>query len=731
MFVRLLTKLIAMLKFTNQNTELEKFVLFRDNNYSDLFYYLNKSPNISYFVDRPAVMFEYEKTLDRISKLLIRIKVNYIATPTELSEMQQFLKNRYRIRQPYIAPAPMTIAKIKLRFTYLKEVIWESVEEQQTMNNRFTQIVQFVAKNEIAQKMFESINRGGANIQVDFHVGVVGKPPENPAKIFIQWASIYKKFDLSLHKTFTSEEIYEIVNKWMIQNLDDVYFNRIDDNIRHIANQDITTEVAKVTFNKLFIKKNKKELNPVHTILGNTISRTDVESKLQLKDLSSIEPEAETIHLYWKSNKVVDYKFDCTFKELVRHVPNVNQYCDDITNFLNFKTVSIYVAVSQNTFDFVNIRRIDVAVEIIHKKTNFVEKKLNFHFEKGGSNLNVEPYTFVDKFSSYIINFKVFYCIVETNNFTIQSIERNPKVENRTHLYIDPTTDFNVYFFRFLLDKAKRLSIYEMIVAKIVFKNSQKTVSVWEISQSLDKNSIENTIAYLSTSNNVFAKVNLEYFSSDGKIANKYFLDTNNNCYIVDNPYENCWDVEVECQADWSNTIKVLLEAYTYEMGSQTVHSKKKEFNKNETTRTIGFSRRHQFDEYTFYYRIICITVEGSIICQTGLKHKGDKLIISDKIESTRTIHGYLPPGFDFSKKPYHKIGWTIRYFDKKNNINFVSEPKYFTKEVDYHKITHNIANHYFTRYEYCYTLEYDDIIDREKSVWFTAEQEQIFLNIE
>lgn len=718
-----------MLKFSSVNINFQHFIIFRDTHYSELFYYLNLKPHISFFTDRPAIILEYEKKKENITQLVVRFKINYLATPFEINEINDFLRSKFRIKNPYLAPAILSESSIHLQLTYLKEVIWTSPRLLQSMNGRYTQIAHFVVKNEVAEKLYHSISRGGANVEIFYEAGVLGTTPENPAKLFIHWADLHQVFNTSLKKYFKSSFIEEEVNKWMLKNLKDIVFNKVEENIRTSAANDMIHLVKKQAFKRLFVKQNPLEDDLEEEEKTLILPLKKLEIKYYLRELSTIHPDAETLSIVWKDPKVFPYKFQSSFKELVKNIFPIEQYFEDITHKRNSHQLTFYVGLAQHTFEFVNIRKIEVQIDIIHKKTNSLEKQVLMNFEKGGAYLRIEECLLMDKQTQYDLEFRLFYHIVDANNFTFKSIEAEPQVQHETHLLIDPSTHFHIHYFRFLLDKAKRLSIFDLIIAKINFRTNPRSNHVWEIAESLDKNVREIRLAYASTVKNIEAKVDIEYFLQDLKIANTTYAK--NDCIIIDNPFENCWDVEIDCTANWDRIRKVLVEAYCYEIITDTVHAKRIEFNENELQKPISFSKKLMVEENSFYFRIICVTRGGSIICQSGLKHSGEKLSICDQITSTRTIHGYLPPEFSFEGKKYTRIGWSIRYLDKKNKINFVSEPKYFTKQERYQQITHAFENLYFARYEYCLIFENEQLETREKSIWIPAEYEQLILNIE
>ncbi|WP_126972861.1 hypothetical protein [Gynurincola endophyticus] len=720
-----------MLKFTPPYIEFERYIIFRDNNYPELFYYLSLCPQISLFEDRPAVLIEYEKNAEQVNHLLLRFKINYIATAYDITEIQNFLRNKFRIRYPYLVPAPMGIAKVYLQLQEEGRTVWTSAEDSQSMVNRFSQIAQFVAKNEIAASFYNAIMRGGCSVNLNFTVSVVGFPPENPASLFIEWAGIYSYFDQSANRPYNSDEIFDMINKWMSKNLDTIHFSKMDKTIRGLATLDMMNEVRKIAFKKLFVKGSHNKQLPLDITFQNNIHRYDLQKKFFLREASTISPASEEINLVWKSQKSIDFKYVLSLKDLARNIARIAEYVVDTTNFSFLNKITLYVAIANNTFDFVNIRKIEVLIEIWHRKTNTIEKNIYITFEKGGKSLHELAYDLLDQYHTYQVQFKVLYSIIQSNNYTIENIEMSPKVEHKTHLFIDPTRDFNVYFVRFLLDKAKRLAIFDSILAKITFRSHFKKNAIWEVSESLNKDSREFTLAFVSTLDGIRAKVEVEYIVNNAKVANTVYTNVAKSNYIVDNPFEHCWEVEVSAEANWADTRKIILEASAYEQNSNSVYVKRIELNKDEPQQMIGFSRRHLFNEYSFYYRMFCVEHDGVFRCQSGLKHTGEKLTVSDCISNIRTIHGYLPSDFSFRHKNYSKIGWTLRYLDKSNKINFVSATKYFTDTERYQQISHEMANPYLIDYEYSFSLEYDDGTEREKSVWLKADQDQIFLEIE
>ncbi len=723
-----------MLRFTPPYLEVDHFTLFRDEVHGDLFYYLNHNPHINIIGEKPSVIILHHYKARVIRKTALKLQINFQALPDEMMNLRMHVRVKFKTRVVYLVPVNLRHCKVMIDLYShdSAEPVWTSKPLQQSLENKFVFHLETLVDEKYLEEFAAAVREGGKRIRFRYTVDFRGLPPEYPVSVLLNWRDIHRYFEDTFVKEYTLEKIYPVLNNWLSKAPLEWKIANLGQKLKELAQNDLLNEFRIAAVKKLFVSQGLSEVKSDKKFLPSSFHEAfSPDAVLLLKNLSKLDTLEESFVLNWHRERLFSFELQNTLKDVVRNVDRIDRYQEESHDNGHKNQINLTVSVMRSAFKCSNLRKIEVEGLLIKKGTSEVIRRFYCFFETGHEMIEMFDYTIEESLADIQIMHKVIYTLQLYDLFSLEKVESSWISNIVPLIFIDPADHFNAFYARIILDKMKRLSLYDAIHLNVTFFNEHSRKTLWETRGELLDITINEQYKVLYTpEKNVKLEVRIDYFQQNMLAAQNLYNHIGYPNFIVDNQHENCWLVALSCASDWKKAVNIIVETTVFEKVTNFIFRKWHIFSKDHYIGTTGFSLSKNVRPYEFYYKVTVIYDDGTFVIKSGIYHRGPELVISDQISNERTINIYLPEEYDFSIRNVEYIEVIIRYADVVNQVKYYSEVGIFTPANRVVKFTHPMKNAFLRDYQFRYNIKFRGKDTLLHSKWLPAEHEKLVLPV-
>jgi len=278
-------------------------------------------------------------------------------------------------------------------------------------------------------------------------------------------------------------------------------------------------------------------------------------------------------------------------------------------------------------------------------------------------------------------------------------------------IYFNTTEYFDSYQLTLALDDISILEESDLVEVNLeVFPKVEKTegeegerIPLMQKTLIFNPESKENKTFSFITSRTIPIEVNLDlkYYISGSEEFHQSIKDNKIDPFLIPNPFENKWSIDLISSVDWEDTLKVIAEIRVWDELRKSYILNKFRFTKDKKESTLHINSSMDTPIQVCEYRYSVIKEDASVIRSAWIKHQGPILVVKDNVKAERVLTAHLVEGPDFEEAEIRRLYVQIKYEDKANEVDMTSEKLYFEEIGDEVSFVHPMPDLTKLLYEY------------------------------
>lgn len=569
-----------MLSLTPPYFTTGNLVIFRDDQIDDCFYYACMQPRISADKDGNPMISAYailpesgsKADPENILEFGMNVDIDLGVSETELEEAREDVKKQFGIRPRTFVPAPVHGGKVRFAMAQAgdepdpsKWFVTSEVTPSLFGDNRASFVVRTSGRD--AKIMLAAANKGAVLACIYYELDLIGITPVYEAKMVAKMSTVYNRLK-ERSKTnfiFYTEEIEKLVEELHQEKAFEVEIRELDPDIKATALNSLMGDLKKMVIAKFFepaallTEATSESRNNPTGLLGSIGSflKALIPGKQVLKSTIDIcEKDVFTVDLNQSSVKTIPFVASGSLQHMIdRSAVDMSEKIewigeDDLPVF-NQK-VSVRIAsdtfVSSNIVDmYVSCRVIDLETgeEAMPTKSRPFSAKdedpawdLNFTRKRG---------------RSYGYEYKAVMYMKTDSNLLPAMLDTGWKRSDGSFIYINPAEHYKSFNLDLVLNDLTVFEVANSILSDVRIVNGDNGEVVFQKQFLLnEKDSSHKQLSVVTDrSLNLKYKVELTYDVSDAPEHPRIVEGEGEGFFIIPNPFENHWSVDVYCNVDW------------------------------------------------------------------------------------------------------------------------------------------------------------------------------------
>lgn len=731
-------------------------MIFRDDKDEEVFYFASQQPSICVDGNGTPAFSAYAITpesgvgvkTESVLEAGLTVDVELTATEEELSEAKEVIQKQFGVRARLLSPAPIHSGLVHFTMAQSGEepeksnwFVSDGIKPSLAGNNKVSLIAH--TTDEDAKLMITAIAAGSVPACIYYELTLVGITPVYHASLWADMSQVYHNFEQSQKDNFLfySEDISKVIDELKDSKALKVTVEELDPEIK--------TEAERALFNNLTSKVIEEFFQPIEfpsesgkksvfDKIGNAISnlvmdiipgrryRRKMVDQSQLKEIS--------IDLSQSNAKLYTYCPQTLLKTMAdRAGINLSERITWISldNLENTSQV-VNVRVSTDAFDSVNLKGLEVFCRVLDSDSGevVVPEMALPPFEKGGetaSQFNYHRKRGVNYHYEYRVNL-----LMHTDSDKIPGMLSAPWIRaDSTYIYINPRDYYKEFETDIYLEDKSLFDHAQMVQMEVDAVTGSAGESVY--TQAFLLKPGENTQRqHLSIiagrDSDLRYNIHLTYHLQGLRKYDLDFKDVKDPLFIIPNPFENKWSVNLRCIADWDKYEIIYLRTRVFDPDQQEPISGRFEFTKEKTEHVLNVSCGLNTPEAVFQYQIQALPIGGTSLVEAGwYTHTGQPILIiqaKEEILPTRIIRVRLGEPFDYEKWEAKSIDVSLR-FNKETVVSLHFKPEDQDKVLEY---DHICSEGDSPEYEYRYVVKCSGI---PKSPWQKTKEDDITILID
>lgn len=676
--------------------------IYTDDADSSIFYYITQKPKLCFDENGKPALSVYAvapesgvgKDNDGILEAGLSIDVDLNITEEELNVAREEIKNNFKRTAKILSPAPLHKGVVKLLMAQKEGsenaknwYVSSGFSPSMIGTNRVSLAIRTTGED--AKRLVAALSSNQIIATINYDLDIIGVTPVYKASMTADMLQVYHHIQekTNVDLLFYTHDIEKLVDELHESHVLDVHVEETDPDIKAEAMKallnDFKTEVIKLFFeeNKLISSKVTVEgvaetlsdfvVQPIKSIFPNASYRKKTVDETQLKSYE--------INLSQKNAKIYPVSPQGQLKEIIDSAGvNIDDYIIWVKlDQLQIKGQTVTVRLSANTFEGNFIKSVVTYCRVVDVATGEQIKEpetLAFDGE------DIKEMNKLSKDFTYIRYRDKQYRYEYWSHIYLDAVPGvlpSPLVTKVTatesnYIYINPAD----YYKNFEIDlNLPDLSVFDnanMIIARVnVYNDDIDGQTVMNKDFIFDKDNADHKVLsiIMDREMNLKYKIDFTYVVPNAKDVYQQ-LEGNQNSIIllVPNPFENHWQVELDCMADWDSVEKVIIKTRFKDAVQEDPITNTFSFKADHTTDTLNAACSLDTAPRKFEYYYGVYYKDGSSIKGGWIQVEGESyvLIDVDSLRPERIIKVRLKNPSDFEKYGLKEV--KVSFYSKKDD---------------------------------------------------------------
>lgn len=675
--------------------------IYTDDTDPTVFYYITQKPKLCFDENGKPALSVYAvvpesgvgKDNDSILETGLSIDIDLGVTEEELEIAREEVKKNFKRVVKTFSPAPLHKGVVKL-FMAQKEgsdnaknwYVSSGFSPSMVGTNRVSLAIRTTGED--AKRLVAALSNNQIMATISYDLEIIGITPVYKAYMKADMKQVYHHIEEKTKKSFIvyNKEIDKIVEDLQETHALTIEVEEQDPDIKAEAMKSLLNEL-KTEVVKLFFSENKL-LSKQMSLGGVAEALTDFASQTirtlipnysySKKEIDETQLKTFEINLRQKNAKTFPVSPQGQLKEIIDSAGiNIDDYLTWVLlDELEVKGQTVTVRLSANTFEgnFIKsvvtyCRVVDVATgeEIKEPETLAFDGEDIKEMNKLSKDFTYTRYR--DKQYRYEYWSHIYLDAVP-------GVLPSPLVTKVTttesnYIYINPAD----YYKNFEIDlNLPDLSVFDqsnLILARVnVYSDDLGGKTVMNKDFTFDKDHADHKSLSIITEREMDLKYKIDftYVVPNAKDVVLQYEETNeSSILLVPNPFENNWEVELDCMADWENVERVIIETRVKDAAQEDPITNIFTFKGDHTTDTLNVACSLDTEKRTFEYYYRVYNRDGSHI-EGGWIQVEDESYVAidvDSLKPERTIQVKLKNPDDFKKNDIGEI--KVSFYPTKN----------------------------------------------------------------
>ena len=682
-------------------------MIFRDDKDEEVFYFACQQPSICVNEDGTPAISAYAITpesgvgvkTESVLEAGLSIDVELAASEEDLAEAKEAVQKQFGVRPRLFSPAPIHSGLVHFTMAQSGEdpektnwFVSDGIKPSLTGNNKVSLIAHTTGED--AKLMISAIDAGSVPASVYYELTLIGITPIYHASLRADMAQIYHHFEQSQKDNFLfySEEISRVIDELKDSKALEISVEELDPEIKAEAESalfnNLTSKVIDEFFQPVEFPSDKKDdsvLGKIGNAISNLVTSIIPGRRYIRKTVDRIQQKEFTIDLSQSNAKLYTY---CPQALLKTMADSAGINLSEVISWIHLDNLAntsqeVSVRVATDAFDSVNLKGIEVFCRVIDSDSDAVvvpEMALP-PFEKGG-----ESATRFNYIRQRGVNYHYEYRV---NLLMHSDSEKVPELlsvpwtrADSPYIYINPTDFYKEFDIDIYLEDKSIFDHAQMVrmTVEAVTGSDVEPVYTHALILKPDENAQRHHFSVVAGRDaGLRYNIHLTYYLQGAQELELDFKDVADPLFLIPNPFENKWSVDLRCMADWDKYEIIYLRTRVHDPDQKEPIVQRLEFTKERTEHVLNVSCGLNTPESVFEYLIQALPAGGTSLVEAGwFTNPGRPIMIiqaKEEILPTRIIRARLAEPFDFEKWEAKAIEVSLR-FDKKDieSQRFTSE---------------------------------------------------------
>lgn len=555
-------------------------VIFRDDQIDNCFYYACMLPRISRDKEGNPAILAYAilpesgsaANPENILEFGMNADIDLGLTELELEEARKEVQKQFGVNPKLFIPAPVHSGKVRFAMAQAGEepdhdkwFVTSEVTPSLFGDNRASFAVRTSGPD--AKKMLAATGQGAVSACVYYELNLTGITPVYEARMVAKMSTVYNRLKerSKTNYIFYTEEVEKLVEELHQEKAFEVEIRELDPDIKATALNSLLGELKKMVIAKFF--EPAVLLTDTRSDSGNKGSgllesiggffKSLIPGKQVFKSTLDIrEDDVFTIDLHQNSVKTIPFCASGSLQHLIdaAGIDMSEKIVWVKEDDLPFFSQPVSIRIAADTFTSSNIVDLHVSCRVIDLDTgeeamgetsrSFSEKQedtawdLNFTRQKG---------------HSYGYEYRAEMFMKTDSNLLPATLDTGWKRSSNSFLYINPAEHYKSFNLDLVLNDLTVFDVANSILADVNVVNDESGEVVFQKQFLLSKNDYSHKQLSVVTDRalKLKYKVGLTYDVIGAPEHPRVVEGEGEGFFIIPNPFENRWSVDLFCSVDW------------------------------------------------------------------------------------------------------------------------------------------------------------------------------------
>lgn len=669
--------------------------VYKDDKDASVFYYITQKPRLAIGDNGKPAISAYAlipesgagKENDSILETALTLDVDLHITDEEMETVREAIKKEFNASAKTLCPAPLHKGVVRFMMAQAsaesdpkKWYVSSDFRPSMLGTNRASLVVRTTGED--AKRLVATLSGNEIAALIYYDLDILGITPVFKARMKADMSLIYHHVQTksSGRYLFYNKDIEKTVDELIGTKALTIEIEETDPDIKADAMKammnELKTEVTKRFFEeKQALIEEKSNKNPLvegivdltQGIIGSVIPNKTYTKKECNQELL----QTYDINLNQRNAKTIPVSPQGQIKEMIDSANiQLKDFLSWITlDALEVKGQKVTIKLSDDTFDGNFIKSVVTHCQVVDAETGLPVNDV----ETLAFNCGAEEKVLSKNFTytrHRTMNYKYQYWsqiyLDSTPGFLPSMLKTKVCETNSNYITINPSDYYRSYDLVIMLDDLSVLEHTSMVIVKLDVKSPNYDNQIIMSKELIfDGKNSENKRVSIIADRELKLDYILQYtyvIPNAKDITLNAEKDSTHSSVIVPNPFENKWQVDIECMANWDVISKVFIETRVLDTIQEDPIVNQFTFNadKTEDTLKVSCSLDTPKNKFEYYYRVY--NKDGSM-AEGGwipFNNEGFLYIDADSLKPERTIRFRLKNPDDFKKLSLRELKITF-----------------------------------------------------------------------
>lgn len=630
------------------------------------------------------------KNNDSILETCLSIDIDLAITDAELEKAREEIATNFKREAKTLSPAPLHKGTVKLVMmqkgdaTAEKNKNWyvsSGFSPSMVGTNRVSLAVRTTGED--AKQLVAALGNNQIAAMVYYELEVVGITPVYKALMRVDMKRVYHHIDekTKLNLIFYNKDIEKIVDELEESHALTIEVEEQDPDIKAEAMKslmnELKSEVTKLFFTEDKLQSDKVTVDKVAEGFTSTFSqmfKSIIPNKTyRRKEVDESVLKTYEINLRQKNAKTIPISPQGQLKEIIDTAGvNIDDYLEWVPiDELEVKGQSVTVRLAANTFESNFIKSVVTYCRVMDADTGEqVKEPMTLAFDGEGLLTGTKE----DKDKNKVVDLKMtftytryrdkHYCYEYWSDIYLDAVpgllpsplRTKVRSTESNYIYINPADYYKTFQIDLNLPDQSVLEHANMILARVdVVSDELEGKTVMSKDYKFDKtdNSHKTLTVITEREMELGYKMDFTYVVPGAKdVTLQVDQPQRSSIFLVPNPFENQWEVDLDCIADWDEVERVVIETRFKDTVQEDPITNLFTFKEDHISEKLSVACSLDTEKRTFEYYYHIYRRDGSKVEGGWIPVENESYVTIDvtALKPERTIKVKLKNPDDFSK---------------------------------------------------------------------------------